>query len=62
MRYTKKEVCDDVLEWVREQLQSKRFGTFGIEITMRQGTPVAIQKTDRLNYMRSEGGIITEMD
>ena len=62
MRFTKKEVCDEVLDWVREQLLSKKFGTFGVEITMRQGTPVAIQKMDRLNYMRSEGGIITGMD
>ncbi len=58
MRYPVREINDEILEWIRSRLNSQKHGTFGIEITLREGMPVSVQKTDRLNYRRVEDGML----
>ena len=58
MRVTAKEINSEILAWIEAQLESKKFGTFGIEITLRDGLPVSIQKTDKLNYRRGGGDVL----
>jgi len=58
VRVTAKEINSEILAWIEAQLESKKFGTFGIEITLRDGLPVSIQKTDKLNYRRGGGDVL----
>lgn len=58
MKVSAKELSRDIHGWIQEQLDSKKFGTFGIEITLRDGLPISIQKTDRLNYRRASGEVL----
>lgn len=58
MKVTAKEINKEILAWMQGQLESKKFGTFGIEITLRDGLPVSIQKTDKLNYRRGGGDVL----
>ena len=62
MKYPVKQVNTEILEWIRSRLESKKQGTFGIEITLREGMPISILKTDRLNYRRVESGILERTD
>ncbi len=58
VKITAKEINAEILSWIKGQLESKKFGTFGIEITLRDGLPVSIQKTDKLNYRRYGGDVL----
>lgn len=57
MKLSKESFTDDIVEWVREQCDKKRFGTFGFEITMHEGMPVSITKSERVTFNRIVGGI-----
>lgn len=57
MKHSKESFTDELITWVREQVETKRFGTFGFEITVHEGMPVSITKTERVNFNRISGGI-----
>lgn len=57
MRYSKKTFINEFITWIMEKFDSKCFGTFGFEITLHEGLPISITKTERLTYKRVEGGI-----
>lgn len=57
MKHSKESFTDELVAWVREQCENKRFGTFGFEITMHEGMPVSITKTERVTFNRISGGI-----
>lgn len=57
MKYSKDDFTNELIAWVREQCENKRFGTFGFEITVHEGMPVSITKTERINFNRVVGGI-----
>jgi hypothetical protein len=58
MRTTVSEMQNEIVDWVRECLKSKKFGTFGITVTMREGMPISVERTDRLNFKRVEGNAL----
>jgi len=62
VKYPVKQVNTEIIEWIRSRLESKKHGTFGIEITLREGMPVSILKTDRLNYRRVDFGVLEKTD
>lgn len=57
MKYSKESFVAELVDWVREQCEEKKFGIFGIEITMHEGMPVSITKTERITFNRISGGI-----
>lgn len=58
MKQSKTEVTKEILDWIQEKLETKNYGIFGIEVTLHEGDPVSIQKTERLNYRRLPDGIV----
>ncbi|MBN2251226.1 MAG: hypothetical protein JW724_04035 [Candidatus Altiarchaeota archaeon] len=57
MKYSKESFVAELVGWVREQFEEKRFGTFGVEITIHEGMPVSVTKSERLTFNRIVGGI-----
>jgi hypothetical protein len=57
VKYSKDSFTAELVEWVREQCKKKKFGTFGFEITIHEGMPVSITKTERITFNRISGGI-----
>ncbi len=57
MKYSKESFIDELVAWIREQCEKKHFGTFGVEITIHEGMPVSITKTEQLTFNRISGGI-----
>lgn len=57
MTYSKTAFVDELVAWIKERFDSKCFGTFGFEITIHEGMPVSITKTERLTFKRISGGI-----
>jgi hypothetical protein len=57
VKYSKESFIAELVAWVREQCEEKRFGTFGVEITIHEGMPVSITKSERLTFNRIVGGI-----
>jgi len=49
------EINAEIVGWVSAMLTSKNYGVFGIEITLHEGIPLSIQKTERFNYRRGAG-------
>lgn len=49
MKYSKESFIDELVAWVREQCEGKRFGTFGVEITIHEGMPVSITKSQNVS-------------
>ena len=46
----------EILEWISGMLAAKRYGVFGIEITLHDGVPLSVEKSERTNYKRGTGG------
>ncbi|HNY21109.1 MAG TPA: hypothetical protein PKO22_03055 [Treponemataceae bacterium] len=44
------EIKDEVTEWLDRMFASKRYGSFGIEIKMHDGNPVAVEKMERVVF------------
>lgn len=57
MTYTKHSFTEEMVRWIRECFEEKRYGTFGFEITMHEGMPVSITKNERIMLKRIAGGI-----
>jgi len=57
VRYTKESFIADLIKWIKTECLDRHFGTFGFEITMHEGMPVSITKTERSNFNRIVGGI-----
>ncbi|HOU39414.1 MAG TPA: hypothetical protein PK786_10865 [Treponemataceae bacterium] len=60
MKYSKESFTDKLVSWILEKIEQKQFGTFGVEITMHEGMPVSITKTERNTFKRISGGIETK--
>ena len=46
----------EVVEWLDGMFESKRFGSFSLEIKMHEGVPVAVEKSERVIYANREAG------
>lgn len=44
------EIKVEVTEWLDQMFASHRYGSFGIEIKMHDGTPVAVEKMERVVF------------
>lgn len=60
MTYSKESFTDEVVNWILEKVEKKQYGTFGVEITMHEGMPVAMTKNERNNFTLISGGIETK--
>ena len=40
----------EVVEWLDGMFETKRFGRFSVEITMHDGVPVAVEKSECVTY------------
>ncbi len=45
----------EVAEWLDGMFEAKRFGRFSVEITMHDGVPVAVEKSDCVTYANRKG-------
>ena len=55
--FTKESFIADLVLWVEAECLDRRFGTFGFEITMHEGMPVSITKTECNKFKHSVGGV-----
>jgi hypothetical protein len=60
MTYSKESFTDELVNWILEKVEKKQYGTFGVEITMHEGMPVAMTKNERNNFTLISGGIETK--
>lgn len=49
------EVIECISEKIREILETKQYGTFGITITMHEGQPLKICEQNEINLLRKPG-------
>lgn len=48
-------VRQEVMEWLEKMFETKRFGRFSVEITMRDGVPVAVDKSECVTFVIRDG-------
>ena len=48
------DVLDKILELFSDCLRNRKFGEFTVSLTMNQGRPVRLQKSERENLVRYE--------
>lgn len=48
-------VRQEVMEWLEKMFKTKRFGCFSVEITMHEGIPAAVDKSERVTFVIRDG-------